>query len=168
VRVRPTDGPFRVDVWPRERLEATSPRGSRAQRPDTRTPGDNGFAASTSCRDRRFGLRQTIDLGMVHRSRATPRLGPEGNAGHRRYHRVQSNACGSQSSDNSHLEFFANPPLASQADVSQPPQPLHSYRPENPRTTSENPENPIFYSQSRGCQQVTSNFVTPSSGAIKQ
>src|SRR5580692_11321292 len=41
---------------------------------------------------------------------------------------------GSQSSDNSHLEFFANPPLASQADVShvadyplgQPPQPLRT------------------------------------------
>ena len=42
---------------------------------------------------------------------------------------------------------------------------MHSYRPENPRTTSENPENPIFYSQSTGCQQVTSNFVTPSGGA---
>ena len=41
---------------------------------------------------------------------------------------------GSQSSDNSHLEFFANPPLASQTDVShvadnplgQPPQPLRT------------------------------------------
>jgi hypothetical protein len=42
---------------------------------------------------------------------------------------------------------------------------MHLYRPENPRTTSENPENPIFYSQSTGCQQVTSNFVTPSGGA---
>src|ERR1700730_4919880 len=42
---------------------------------------------------------------------------------------------------------------------------MPAYRPENPRTASANPPNPIFYSQSTDCQQLAPNNVTPSLGA---